>query len=285
MVHALTGHVRNTFCGQYRRAAQRARPGPGLEPDQAAQQPRAQPPAPNAAHQPAQRRFIGRFRQHAAPHPPHGCGLERLPPPLPPSLQRRRRDRPPARDRPKARPGCREQRADHHEQGGHPETAAEEPNRRWRDPAPAGGAAETEPARAASQLRRQTVRLAGVRGAVKHPSAVWATRQAAGRRLCFVDAFEQRPGTGIGKVGTGEQIVLHWTLSRLKSLSPRKTSRRTCCKCSGGSTHFNHHSIRASRPRVPSARVYAFNRLRIGAMLRSIAGVKLRFSGTQFEAL
>ena len=239
MVHALTGHVRNTFCGQYRRAAQRARPGPGLEPDQAAQQPRAQPPAPNAAQQPAQRRFIGRFRQPAAPRPPHRCGRKRLPPPPPPALQRCHRDRPPARDRPKARRRCRDQCANHHEQGGHPESAAEEPNRRGCRPASARSAAEAEPARAPSQLRRQTVRLARVAGAVKHAPAVRTTLRAAGCGLLFVDAFEQRPGTGIGKVGSGERFVRHFPLSQLKSPSPRQASRGTFCKFSGGQPASN----------------------------------------------
>ena len=216
MVHALTELVRDTLCGRGRPRTERARFGPGPEPDQAAQQPRARAPPANVPRQPPQRRLIRRPRQRPAPGEPHRRGRKRLPPPHPPALQRRQRHPPPARDRPEPRIGRRDQYPEHHEQRSHPETAPEEPHRRRRRPAPALRAAEAEPASAASQLRRQTVRLARVGCAVQHAPAAPATPRTAPCGLRSADALERPPDTGIGKIGTGEKFMRHWATSQLK---------------------------------------------------------------------
>ena len=119
---------RTTLCGQRRPSAKRAKAGPRQQPDQAAQQPRANAAASDDAEQIDQRRLPGRHRQLAPLPSPRPRRREALPPPLPPATQGEHRDPPLQGDRLQACAAGQHQCAHHEEQRRHTEPAAEDPS-------------------------------------------------------------------------------------------------------------------------------------------------------------
>ena len=235
MLNALPESVRSTLCGRDSASAERAIAGPGKKPDEAAQQPCANRAPSDAAHKAAQRRLPARHRQLAALAPPRPRRREALAPPTPPSPQRHHRDPPLAADRLQARAAGQHQRVDHHKQRRHTETPPEEARRRRCHTTPATTTAQAVAPGVASQLRRQTVGLARVGGAVQRRAATQTARRAAPRSLGLVDPFQKGPHTGVGKNGVREKPVRHWRASPGKwQLSRDKLPGGVSCTLPGG---------------------------------------------------
>ena len=237
MLNALPEPVRNTLCGPRRASAERAIARPWQKPDQGAQQPRPQPPTPDAAKHAPHRRLSGRHRQLAALGTPRPGVGKRLAPPLPPAPERDQWDPTLAPDRLHTRACARHQRADHHEQRRHAKTPAEKTCRGRCHPTPAAATAKAQPPSIGSQLRRQAVGLARIARAVKCPPTMRTPRRAAQRRLGLVNVLQKRPHTGVGKDGIGEKSVRHWGPSLEICSSPEDKPPGVLIASSSGGTN------------------------------------------------
>ena len=247
---------RPTLCGQRRASAERAIAGPGKKPDQGAQQPRAHGAASDATQHTAQRCLRARHRHLAPLPPPRRRRWEALAPPPPPSPQRLHRDPPLAPDRLQACPAGQHQRVHHHKQRRHTESAPEEARRRRLHTTPAIGAAQTEPPGVVSKLRRQTVRLARVGGAVQHCAAVRASARAAPLRLGRVNPRQEGPDTGVGE-GRWRRWSERTDCATLVTVSVDLTVTETSPSESflqdlRGAPASAHHPVRAGSPQFPS---------------------------------
>lgn len=124
------------------------------------------------------------------------------------------------------------------------ETLPNKMHRRWRHTASATTTAQAAPPGVASQLRRQTVGLARVDGAVQRRAATRTARRATPSRLDFVDLLQKGPHTGVGKNGVREKPVRHRTAPPRK----RQLSRD---KLPGGA----HLRTPSSASRIPLIRL------------------------------
>ena len=235
MLNALPESVRNTLCGWDPARAERAKAGPRHQPHEPAQQPRAQAAASNPAQQRAQRRLPRRHRQLGALGTPRPGLGERLAPPLAPAAQRAHRNRRSASDRFQPRAIGDHQRTHHREQRRDAESSPEETRRRRHHATPAATTAQAAPSGIGPELRRQTVGLARVGGAVQSGAATRAVRRATSRRLGLVDLLQKGPDTGVGKNGVREKPVRHWRESPRKwQLSRDKLPGALLARSPGG---------------------------------------------------